>query len=190
MYIFNIGLNRSGTTSLSRALDMLNFPTLHHHIKLPKENGEIQKIRLVDLWRHNIQNNRRPFSGLDHKFFSFSDFFGEGCFKMLDATYKDSKFILTIRNLDSWLESRERKVNKNLQNPNYIGGFTRIDRPAWTETYHRHRSSVKLHFADHPEKLLILNIPGGDGWECLCPFLGVDIPNVPFPHKNRLKPYA
>ena len=29
-----------------------------------------------------------------------------------------------------------------------------------------------------------MNICDGDGWEVLCPFLGKDIPNVPFPKLN------
>ena len=29
-----------------------------------------------------------------------------------------------------------------------------------------------------------MNICEGDGWEMLCPFLGTDIPDVPFPKLN------
>jgi len=32
------------------------------------------------------------------------------------------------------------------------------------------------------DKLLVLNVR--DGWEPLCKFLGKDVPDVPFPHKN------
>jgi len=33
------------------------------------------------------------------------------------------------------------------------------------------------------DKLLVYNVR--DGWEPLCKFLGVDVPDVPFPHKNK-----
>ena len=32
------------------------------------------------------------------------------------------------------------------------------------------------------DKLLVFNVK--DGWEPLCQFLGVDVPNKPFPHRN------
>ena len=38
-----------------------------------------------------------------------------------------------------------------------------------------------------PEKLLIYNIK--DGWEPLCKFLGVSVPNIPFPFGNSTKEY-
>ena len=35
------------------------------------------------------------------------------------------------------------------------------------------------------DRLLVLDIVGGDGWEVLCPFLGLPIPHQPFPHSNK-----
>ena len=38
-----------------------------------------------------------------------------------------------------------------------------------------------------PDDLLVLDICGGRaGWEVLCPFLGVPVPNTPFPNANRI----
>ena len=36
------------------------------------------------------------------------------------------------------------------------------------------------------ERLLVMDIPSGDGWSQLCPFLGVPIPAVPFPHEHKV----
>ena len=36
-----------------------------------------------------------------------------------------------------------------------------------------------------PDRLLVMDIPAGDGWEKLCPFLGVPIPDAPFPHAYK-----
>ncbi|HEX8335676.1 MAG TPA: sulfotransferase [Pyrinomonadaceae bacterium] len=36
-------------------------------------------------------------------------------------------------------------------------------------------------------RLLVMDITAGDGWEVLCPFLGVEIPDRPFPHENRTR---
>jgi hypothetical protein len=36
-----------------------------------------------------------------------------------------------------------------------------------------------------PERLLVMDIAAGEGWEKLCPFLGVPIPPEPFPVANK-----
>ena len=38
------------------------------------------------------------------------------------------------------------------------------------------------YFRDYPENFLVLDIAKGDGWDKLCPFLGVDVPDLKFPH--------
>ena len=39
-----------------------------------------------------------------------------------------------------------------------------------------------------PGDFLVINIPAGEGWDKLCPFLGLPVPDAPFPLKNRLAP--
>jgi hypothetical protein len=40
-----------------------------------------------------------------------------------------------------------------------------------------------------PEKLLVVKLEDGLGWEQICPFLGVDIPREPYPHANDPKEF-
>ena len=41
-----------------------------------------------------------------------------------------------------------------------------------------------IYFQNAPkDKLLVYKCK--EGWEPLCEFLGVEVPNVPFPHKNK-----
>jgi len=49
--------------------------------------------------------------------------------------------------------------------------------------YDLHYDNALRYFADRPDDLLVMDIPGGDGWDALCPFLGADVPDVPFPHR-------
>jgi hypothetical protein len=44
---------------------------------------------------------------------------------------------------------------------------------------------VHDYFRERPDDLLVLNICAGEGWERLCPFLGQDVPGIPFPWANR-----
>ncbi len=50
--------------------------------------------------------------------------------------------------------------------------------------YSQHSQEVVEHFAGRDNSLLIMNLGNGDGFEKLCPFLGVEIPAEPFPHMN------
>jgi len=50
-----------------------------------------------------------------------------------------------------------------------------------------HRARVRALFKGRPGKLLILDVCGGEGYEKLCPFLGVPVASDPFPMKNKSK---
>lgn len=40
-----------------------------------------------------------------------------------------------------------------------------------------------------PEQLLVVKLEDGLGWEQICPFLGEDIPDVPYPRANDPKEF-
>ena len=176
--IFNIGLNRAGTTSLTEALNLLGVRAVHH-----KHEG----IRLYDLMRANGQAKRPLLDGLD-QYDAFSDFAGREFFVRLDRQYRYSKFILTTRELESWLDSRERKVQKNLASPNYHHSFRSVDRDGWVKHRVEYLAALERYFAGRAADFLVINIPAGEGWEKLCPFLGLPIPDLPFPFRNQLAP--
>ena len=48
-----------------------------------------------------------------------------------------------------------------------------------------HRGEVLAHFEGESDRLLIMDICRGDGWEVLCPFLGVPTRDGLFPHENQ-----
>ncbi|MBL8200800.1 MAG: hypothetical protein JNK40_07500 [Chromatiales bacterium] len=178
--IFNIGLNRAGTTSLTEALCLLGFRAVHH-----KHN----RVRLYDIMRANGRARRPVLHGLD-MYDAFSDFAGHEFYRVLDRQYPYSRFILTTRELESWLDSRERKVAKNLASPDYHYSFRTVDRPGWTKNREDYLASLDRYFAGRPGDFLVINIPAGEGWEKLCAFLGVPVPDQPFPFRNRLAPVA
>lgn len=53
--------------------------------------------------------------------------------------------------------------------------------------YNAHADAVRTHFAAAGASHLLLDVcwDDGDGWDQLCPFLGVPVPALPFPHENR-----
>jgi hypothetical protein len=172
-YIFNIGFNKSGSTSLCSALNYLGIPTLHYFYN----NTTLEKITA-----RNIKLKRKLFHSLDNNYLGFSDFSGEDYYKILFQQYPNSKFILTTRNIDDWLKSLiNHKLNNRQINQFKIKKQTKI----LSKRYEEKSTEIRNFFSSNKDQFLEMKICEGDGWESLCPFLGLTIPNIPFPHKNK-----
>jgi len=126
-------------------------------------------------------------------------------FEALDAAYPGSKFILTIRDKETWLESCHAYWASWVDSyllarpddplPVYliaihakIYGTPTFDREQFSRAYDVHHERVRRHFVDRPEDLLTLNVCAGEGWEPLCKFLGAPRPRAKFPSENRMPP--
>jgi hypothetical protein len=125
-------------------------------------------------------------------------------FEALDAGYPGSKFILTIRDKHSWLESCRGFWTAGLEpfllehadddnpfavyvraiNQALYGGPT-FDAARFSRAHDDYHEGVRKYFRDRPEDLLILDICAGDGWAPLCTFLNLRTPGTPFPWKAR-----
>ncbi len=169
--IFGIGLYKTGTSSLHRALTILGFRSFHDVLFYIRE-------------RAKNEDTLFPKSILDH-YNAFGDHPFPAHFKEVDQEYPNSKFILTVRDIDSWLKSVKQHVKRNRFNPFYRGKFNRYDEAKETSRWHQHTEEVIGYFKDRSQDLLIMNIIEGDGWEGLCVFLNLPVPPVPFPHWNR-----
>ena len=109
----------------------------------------------------------------------------------LDKLYPDAKFILTVREIESWLDStrihfKTKPHISELQKwtRQQIYGTATYDREIFRKAYRAHKARVLKYFADRPDKLLVFNICGGEGYEILCPFIGEPILKGTFPHAN------
>lgn len=163
--IYGIGLSRTGTRSLVKALDLLGYtlshnPPLNSLFKHPQDGGAD-----ISVTRY---------------------------YKELDKKFPKSKFIHTIREKEQWLNSMEahferkpssRSSKKDLENRIAVYGQADFDRKIFSAKYDQHYTDVETHFKDRPKNLLILNICAGEGWEKLMPFLGhKEPPQKKFPH--------
>lgn len=163
---WGIGLGRTGTTSLCEALGILGYNRVVH-------NPTFEDLLTADAAADN------------------------GCiiyYKFVDYKYSGSKFVLTLRNMESWLESMKflhshiakvtNKDNLPILRRMLIYETVDYDRDKYVEAYLRHHEDVRRYFRERPNDLLEINIIDGEGWEKLCPFLGLPTPSVPFPHSN------
>ncbi len=174
--MFGIGLNKTGTISLHEALTTLGYRSLHWggpSVRQVVEQALADGRPLVEAFP-------------DHDAFSDIWCLSEN-FVLLDEQYPGSRFVLTTRDLSSWLTSRERHVERNRQRKlegTYSGTFLEVDVETWTREYHDHHRKVADHFAGRGD-LLVMDITSGDGYEVLCPFLGVEVRSEPFPVRHR-----
>jgi hypothetical protein len=182
--VFGVGLSKTGTTSLAAALNILGVKTIHY----PHDGQTYHELKSGD-FRLSILNEYD--GAVDTPIAPF--------YAQLDAVYPGSKFILTVRDKNSWLRSAEYDWSRYVDAQRRRGkldefdGFIRaavygtldFDPDHYSRVYDAHERNVREYFRNRPGDLLILDICGGDGWEKLCGFLGIEIPKVPFPNENR-----
>lgn len=187
--IFGIGMHKTATTSLFHALEILGYDAAHW------DSGEWAKqcfLELRDTGRSATMDRHYAVCDLPFPLF----------FKGLDAAYPGSKFILTIRNPENWIESVEKhwdpKFNLHrwewdvfpaaniIHHATY--GRKKFDREIMLARYHKHNRDVSEYFKNRPGDLLVMDMDfgwpyreGGAGWGELCKFLGRQIPDVPYP---------
>lgn len=163
--VWDIGLPRTGTTTFCKAVQMLGYEKVKH-------NPRFEHLQDLE---------------------AASD---AGCvlyYKYLDYKYPNSKFVLALRDLDSWIDSAEFIYTKYPATDKDIAIVRRMhiyesvtfDRAKFIDAYHRHHEDVRRYFKDRPNDLLEMSIVDGDGWEKLCPFLNLPVPTEPFPHNNK-----
>jgi hypothetical protein len=172
--VFGVGTARTGTSSLGRAFVLLGF----RHTSWDPE-----------LWEAFERRDYEPIFAVADRYESFEDgpWNGRDFYRVLDARYPRSKFVLTVREPESWLVSHERHFSS--------AGARKIAKRYWIRDYPKRReeilrdyearnAEVRAYFARRPEDLLVLDVVGGEGWERLCPFLGLTAPDERFPHFN------
>jgi hypothetical protein len=173
--VFGVGLQRTGTSSLTRALNLLDIPT----VQFPKELHRDLDHEIID------------------RFQGFTDSPIPLIYPELDRRHPGSRFIHTLRDESEWLasiewlfttgtvkfkESHERygdEMNRE------IFGRSSFDREHFLDVYRKHNREVAAYFAERPGDYLAIDVTAGDGFEALCAFLGVPIPEIEFPNKNR-----
>jgi len=161
--VFCIGNVKTGTSTLANALSILGYRSVQYvQLKKPKYG-----------WVYYFKNSN---------FDAFADFpmQKKGLYKELDKAIPNSKFILTIRDRQSWGKSFKnffKGTKWEIKNPQELEH--RIKK------YEQYNKEIIEYFIEKPSRLLIVDIINGDAWNKLCDFLNKPIPNTSFPHKNK-----
>lgn len=195
--VFGIGLSKTGTSSLTEALELLGYRTGH---------GSAGRETQEEVYRFfATRSDHIHLSVLESNYYDALTDTPVCCiYQGLDKAYPGSKFILTIREKEAWLRSYQRQweASDRFSGPgshSTLAHYTRfINQKVFghpgrqvdtaeilSPAYDRYVAEVLAYFKERPNDLLILDICGGEGWSKLAPFLDAAIPEVPFPWKNR-----
>jgi hypothetical protein len=199
MKVIGSGFGRTGTLSLKAALEELGFGPCYHmkEVLLNRKHTEV--------WYNIAKGEPVDWENLFQDFEATVDFPTSIFYKKLMEVFPSAKVVHTIRDPDSWYDSTKETIYQSTGNyfvPDWLKQWVkRIDqgigmvniliwqglfegafdnRQRAIEIFKRYTDEVKQTVP--ADKLLIFDVK--EGWEPLCQFLDVPIPNTPFPHVN------
>ena len=185
--VIGAGLSRTGTTSLCEALKVLGLNCAHY------EPHRLKEVMFEE------SSNFKVFDDID----AITDTPVAHFHKEILASYPGCKVILTIRDDLDWYESICRHY---LNLPALISSLkVSAEKKQWLkmagakvqeltygscevserylEVYRTHNKS--LVDSIEPERILVMDVTKGDGWDKICHFLGLPTPKVKFPNINH-----
>lgn len=176
--IFGIGLSRTGTVSLTRALGQLGIEAQHY----PNDAVTQEELRHGRYVLSILAETR-----------ALLDIPVAPYYAQFDALYPEAKFILTTRPEESWLVSMENHFSLYVEQRRdafddfvhaSVYGAVHFSSERFRYVKRLHEENVRTYFAGRPDKLLVFDVFAGHSWPELCRFLELPVPAEPYPHKN------
>jgi hypothetical protein len=192
--VVGAGFGRTGTNSMKTALEMLGFGPCHHMFEVRAHPEELH------FWQAATRGEAVDWDAAFQHYGACVDWPSAYFWREIASHFSDAKVLLTVRPEDEWFASINATIYKSLSDPQLPPpGFERVrkqmvidlicnklfagrlgDRDHAIAVYRAHIAEVQRVIA--PERLLTYNV--ADGWEPLCRFLGVNVPEEPFPLTN------
>jgi hypothetical protein len=191
MDVIGVGFGRTGTLSLKTALEQLGFGPCLHMVTLLDDPERCTLLCAA------AQGDASSFDKAFDGFRSSVDWPGTYFWRELTTRHPAAKVVLTVRDPDEWYDSAQRTVYRasgmrrggppdptmamldtTIWEGTFGGRFA--DRAATIRVFEEHNAAVRAEIA--PERLLDFRV--ADGWQPLCDFLGVRVPEAPFPRLN------
>jgi hypothetical protein len=198
--VIGAGFGRTGTMSMKYALEQLGFARCYHMMEVAGNPHHLPA------WERALQREPVDWDELFMGYRAVVDWPACSYWRTLAERYPQAKIVLTLRDGASWyrsvcstiypssmagLESDDpfrRRYAEWIRALIWEGTFDgRIDDEAHTiAVFEAHNRAVIE--AVPPERLLVYR--PGDGWEPLCAFLGVPVPDAPFPKVNTTEEFT
>ena len=193
MDVIGAGFGRTGTLSLKAALERLGFGPCAHMIALIEDEAR------AALWLRAAEGDPDCLDEALAGYRSTVDWPGAYFWRELVQRHPEAKVVLTTRDPAKWYDSAEQTIFRAAMRHRDSGGpATTFARMAFATTWD---GTFKGRFADRAfaisvfeehnmavrrevpaERLLEFEV--SEGWQPLCDFLGVPIPDEEFPRLN------
>jgi hypothetical protein len=201
--VIGAGFGRTGTSSLKQALEDLGFGPCYHMVET------FAHPEHAPIWEAAAHGQPVEWEDLFRSYQSAVDWPAAAFYEQLMARYPDARIILTLRDPERWYESARNTIyaiSKLSASPPtswleavFVSHRQRItavtSRLAWDELFggrfedRQHAMDVFARYNAEvqrrvpAERLLVYDVK--QGWEPLCAFLGVPVPQgKPFPRLN------
>jgi hypothetical protein len=193
--VIGAGFGRTGTMSLKIALEMLGFSPCYHMMEVFENPEHIYH------WHDFVFGKSSNWESVFRNYQAAVDWPAYHFWRELAEAYPQAKVILSVRSPESWYRSAtntilndggppppddaseqdkvfHEMVHKMIREDTFHGRFE--DQAYAMQVFTDHIETVRQTIA--PERLLVFQ--AADGWEPLCRFLAVPIPDEPYPHSN------
>jgi hypothetical protein len=198
--IIGPGFGRTGTNSLKLALEHLGFGPCHHMFEV-RDHPE-----LLPDWQAAARGEPVDWDRVFRGYRSQVDWPGARYWRELTQHFPKAKVILTVRDPDAWFDSVQATIvpflmarGKHLSP--HVKAIAEMGHEAIEVQIFDNRMSerdyairvFRKHIAEvqsviPADRLLTLDLR--DGWQPLCDFLEVEVPEIPFPKTNSSKEFV
>jgi hypothetical protein len=181
--IICIGLHKTGTSSLTDALEKLGYSL-----------RSTTNSALIPILKGDFDYVLQKTNGYD----ILEGFPWFMIYKELDQRIPGSKFILTTRENESWYKSIANHVG-DLRSPPHEwiygrgNGIPSDDKANALSVYNAHNDAIIEYFKNRQDDLLVLDLYAEDKWAKICKFLGHEVTDDEYPHSNKAsdkKPFS
>lgn len=180
--------------SVKLALEQLGFGPCHHMYEVMENPAQLSR------WRAIAAGERVEWNAVFEGYGAQVDWPGAAVWRETSIAFPDAKVVHTERPEDNWWNSFNTTIGKFfaalpvLDLPPHVRAVAELmsgwwlsdtfddytDRDSAIAAYRGNNRSVRETIP--ADRLLVFNV--ADGWEPLCRFLDVPIPDTPFPRAN------
>lgn len=193
--VIGAGFGRTGTLSLKTALERLGFGPCYHMVEV------FANPHHAETWLAACAGDAVPWDDVLADYRATVDWPACAFWDALAGAYPDAKVLLSVRPPERWWPSFRDTIYEVLQRdvpadaPHPVQSVMTMGRRVVRDrslggrlgdeadviaAYERHNAAVRA--AADPARFLEFDV--AQGWEPLCAFLGVDVPDEPFPNLN------
>ena len=197
--VIGAGFGRTGTLSLKHALEQLGFDRCYHMMEVNQQDGHHQ------IWSDAHHGKPVDWDALFEGYQSTVDWPSCNLWREQAAQYPEAKIILSLRDPDKWYDSVMNTIylssaaarDADQEKMQFFGKWVfdiiwdRVfdgrmdDRAHVIDVYNRHNQSV----IDEVPSDRLLVFEASHGWNPLCTFLDVPVPDSDYPRVNSTEDF-